>query len=212
MPRRPHGGDETGPGRGRPNVSSVRAGEDAVEDAAHAGRAGAGGRATGGQPDHFVTRMTGEAGGVPAGPPTYIKPKEDAKVRRSLEMENAAAKVLADSGYRVEQNPTADQVARARAETGDTGRPSSKPDYLLEGRVFDCYSPTKPTKNARGIWSEVEEKIVDSQTQRVVVNLQDWRGDMSAIRRQFHEWPIDNLKEVKAITPDGDIVQIIPKP
>ncbi len=64
----------------------------------------------------------------------------------------------------------------------------------------------------RGIWSEVDSKIKDEQTQRVVVNLQDWRGSLPDLRRQFQDWPIENLKEVKVITPDGDIVQLTPGP
>ncbi|AGZ46443.1 hypothetical protein AFR_40945 [Actinoplanes friuliensis DSM 7358] len=147
---------------------------------------------------------------MPDGHPTRISANEDDGVRRSLEMENSAAATLAGNGYQVKQNPTQDEVAQARLATGDSGRPGSKPDYLLEGRVFDCYSPTKPTKNARGIWSEVQEKVEDNQTQRVVVNLEGWRGDMSALQEQFDAWPIERLKEVKAITPDGDVVQIIP--
>ncbi|PRY27992.1 hypothetical protein [Pseudosporangium ferrugineum] len=117
--------------------------------------------------------------------------------------------MLAGSGYHVRQNPTSAEVAQARLDTGDTGKPTSKPDYLVEGRVFDCYSPTRPTKNVRGIWGEVHDKVVErQQTQRVVVNLADWRGDLSALRRQFADWPIAGLKEVKVITPGGDIVQI----
>jgi hypothetical protein len=50
--------------------------------------------------------------------------------------------------------------------------------------------------------------VVKEQTQRVVINLEDWRGGMSALRRQFADWPIPGLKEVKSITPNGDIVQI----
>ncbi|UQU68723.1 hypothetical protein COUCH_34060 [Couchioplanes caeruleus] len=126
-------------------------------------------------------------------------------------MENAAAQALAAKGYRIKQNPSLDEVTRARDATGDTGRPTSEPDYLLEGRVFDCYSPTKPTKNVRGIWSEVQEKVADGQTQRVVVNLQDWRGDVSALRTQFRDWPVPDLKEVKVITSDGEIVPFIPE-
>ncbi|WP_433718048.1 hypothetical protein ACQP2Y_28175 [Actinoplanes sp. CA-051413] len=132
-------------------------------------------------------------------------------MRRSLERENSGAAILADRGHRVEQNPTADEVARARQETGDSGRPTSKPDYLIEGRVFDCYSPSQH-KGVRGIWSQVETKIKDEQTQRVVVNLEDWRGNVADLRRQFQAWPIEHLKEVKVITPEGDIVQITPNP
>lgn len=212
MPRRPHGGDDAGPGRGRgrPNVGSVRGGEDAVEGVAHAGRAGrGGGTAAGGQPDHFVTHMTGERGGVPAGHPTRPKPKDDAPTVRSIELENAGADALADAGYHVQQNPSPSEVAVARRDTGDTGKPDTNPDYLVEERVFDCYSPTNPTKSVRGIWFEVEEKVMErQQTQRMVVNLEDWRGDLSALRRQFADWNIPKLKELKVITPDGDIVQL----
>jgi hypothetical protein len=124
-------------------------------------------------------------------------------------MENSGARVLAARGWQIKQNPTPAEVAQARADTGDSGNPRSNPDYLLEGRVFDAFSPTKPTKSVRNIWSEVEDKVlVKQQTQRAVVNLEDWRGDIGALRRQFADWPIPGLKEVKAITPDGDIVQI----
>jgi hypothetical protein len=145
---------------------------------------------------------------MPEGHPTRIRAKQDARVQRSLELENSGAVMLAARGFRTKQNPTPDEVALARRAAGDSGDPESKPDYLVEDRVFDCYSPTKPTKKVRGIWTEVKEKVDDGQTQRVVVNLQDWRGDMSALQKQFGDWPIDGLKEVKAITPDGDIVQI----
>ncbi len=159
-------------------------------------------------PDDSVTVATGEPGGTPTGGPTRINPKQDATVRRSLALENSGAVTLADNGYRVQQNPTADEVAAARQNTGDVGRPSSDPDYLIEGRVFDCYSPSE-NKSVRGVWSETEDKILKEQTQRVVVNLEGWAGDMSALRRQFNDWPIANVKEVKAITPDGDIIQLI---
>jgi len=160
--------------------------------------------------DDRVTRPTGELGGRPDGEPTRIGPKEDDEVRRSLTAENNCAVVLADKGgYRVKQNPSADEVAQSRQESGDKGRPTAEPDYLVEGRVFDCYAPTENT-NARNIYSAVERKVEDGQTQRVVLNLEGWQGNMSDLQRQFDTWPIEDLKEVKAITPDGDIVQIIP--
>nr|WP_089298468.1 hypothetical protein [Actinoplanes regularis] len=131
------------------------------------------------------------------------------EARRSLDRENSVAILLAAEGYHTKQNPSKAEVAEARENNGDTGTPSSKPDYLLEGRVFDCYSP-KPTTTVRNIWSYVEDKIQREQTQRVIVDLKEWKGDMSDIRQQFHDWPITHLKEVKAVTPTGEIVQIIP--
>jgi hypothetical protein len=160
------------------------------------------------QTEDLLTQRTGRSGGTPHGGSTRIEPGEDAEVRRSLEMENAGAVVLAEHGYRIRQNPTRAEVAQARLDAGDVGNPEKDPDYLLEGRVFDCYSPVKPSKAVRGIWTEAKIKVEDGQTQRVVVNLEDWRGDLSALRKQFAGWPVPGLKEVKVITRDGNIVQI----
>lgn len=77
-----------------------------------------------------------------------------------------AAAALAAHGFEIRQNPAPDEVARARHESGDVGRPTSNPDYLIEGRVFDCYSPDDG-KPIRGIWSEAADKVEDGQTQRV---------------------------------------------
>ncbi|MEU4422996.1 hypothetical protein AB0F81_20410 [Actinoplanes sp. NPDC024001] len=125
-------------------------------------------------------------------------------------MENSAAALLADQGYRIKQNPEPAEVAGARHATGDSGLAHKQPDYLVEGRVFDCYSPTSHDKPVRGIWTEVESKVLESQrqTQRVVVNLEDWRGDLASLRQQFRDWPIEGLKELKVITADGETLQI----
>jgi hypothetical protein len=200
------------------SAADVKGAEDVVEETSRAGRSTADG-GTGGSPvgastppartDPLVTLQTGQPGGTPTGRPTRVRPEDDAPTQRSIELENSGAVTLAARGWQVQQNPTPDEVTRARQESGDTGAPQSNPDYLLEGRVFDAYSPTNPARSVRNIWSEVEDKVVDrAQTQRVVINLEDWRGDMSRLRQQFADWPIPGLKEVKAITPDGDIVQI----
>lgn len=206
-------------GASRPPARSVREEEDILAEILRAGRstenggAGGGGRTDGPatsrpQTEDLLTQRTGRSGGAPAGEPSVIEPREDAEVRRSLEMENSGAAVLAGRGYQIRQNPTKAQVAQARLDAGDVGDPGKDPDYLLEGRVFDCYSPVKPDKAVRGIWTEARTKVDDGQTQRVVVNLEDWRGDMAALRKQFAGWPIPGLKEVKVITGDGDVVQI----
>ena len=129
---------------------------------------------------------------------------------RALHLENQCADLLASKGYRVHQNPTGQQVAQARLRTGDAGNSRKTPDYLIEGHVFDCYSPTPP-KAVRGVWTEVSKKVDAAQTQRVVLNLQDWRGDLTALRKQFNDWPIPGLKEVVAVSRSGAIIQIVPR-
>jgi hypothetical protein len=179
---------------------SVRANEDALAALAKSGRAD--------NSTRRVTEAAGAPGGRPTGPPTRIGPKEDAETKRSLYRENTGAEALADQSFQVQQNPSKAEITQARLNTGDTGSAESDPDYLVEGRVFDCYSPS-PVKKVRGVWSEVWVKVVTRrQTQRVVINMGDWPGDLSALRKQFADWPIPGLKEAKAITPNGDIVQL----
>jgi hypothetical protein len=132
----------------------------------------------------------------------------DDATRRSLELENECADTVARKGYRVHQNPTRQEIAEARRTTRDVGKPDGDPDYLIEGHVFDCYSPT-PAATVRGVWTQVRKKVVGQQTQRVVVNLHDWCGDLGDLQKQFDDWPISGLKELIAVTRNGAIVQIV---
>jgi hypothetical protein len=152
-----------------------------------------------------IARPTGPLGGTPTGSVTYIRPALHARNARDLRAENDSAVILARNGYRTHQNPTDQQVADARSWSGDTGDPAKDPDYLVEGRVFDCYAPN-PTKQVRGIWTEAGNKVRAEQTQRVAIYLQDWLGDIDALRQQFAAWPIEDMKEVVAIMND----QIVP--
>ncbi|MEV0728369.1 hypothetical protein [Polymorphospora sp. NPDC050346] len=137
-----------------------------------------------------------------------MSPKEKPRERRSYELENECADVLADRGYLVHQNPTRVAVAEARRNTGDTGNPEKAPDYLVEGHVFDCYAPEAET-SVRGVWTAVVRKVREEQTQRVAVHLADWRGRLVDLQRQFDDWPVVDLKEVVAVKRDGSIVQIL---
>ncbi|MER5337988.1 hypothetical protein [Micromonospora sp. NPDC002717] len=100
------------------------------------------------------------------------------------------------------------EASDAHVRAGDSSNPDKALDYLVEGHVFDCYSPAARA-SVRNVWSQVREKVDDDQTQRVVVNLQNWNGDLTALRRQFDDWPIDGLKELVVVKPDGTIQEII---
>ncbi|MCX4391287.1 hypothetical protein OG777_30760 [Micromonospora peucetia] len=125
-----------------------------------------------------------------------------------MELENECADKVADKGYRVHQNPTKQEIANALLNTSDVVDPDRSPDYLVEGHVFDCYAPA-PTTSVRAVGSAVTRKITDAQTQRVVLNLQDWHGNVAALQKQFDDWPVPALKELVAVTRNGTIVQIV---
>lgn len=136
-----------------------------------------------------------QAGGHPAQIPKGQK-KQD--VIRSLQLENQAADALAKAGYKVEQRP-------GYGKPNKPGEPD--PDFKVEGRIFDCYSPGA-TKAVRGIWSEVDNKVKKGQTQRVVLNLTDWTGDLAKLQAQFKDWPIKGLHEVLIVNNGGAVTRL----
>ncbi|MDR6371412.1 hypothetical protein J2795_002801 [Chryseobacterium bernardetii] len=133
----------------------------------------------------------------PKGIITKMPKVSDDVTKISLELENEAAEILAKNGFDIEQNPFVSGV--------------KNPDYKIEGKIFDCYSPTSKDKAVRGIWTEVKEKIIKQQTKRVVINLKIWEGDMVKLQKQFSDWAIEGLEEVMYITKEGKINHLIIK-
>lgn len=131
---------------------------------------------------------------VPRGTKAKIRPKDDLAKQRALTRENEAAGIIAKEGYDIEQNPTIAGVLK-------------KPDYKIEGKIFDCYAPTR--NNPRAIWSSIRDKIEEEQTQRVVLNLDDSDADTKALFKQFSEYPISNLEEV-IIVKRGSVFHLLP--
>jgi Contact-dependent growth inhibition CdiA C-terminal domain len=133
---------------------------------------------------------------TPRGPRAEPNPKDDEDTTLGLQHENEAAVTLAQAGYDIEQIPRRQGVSTA--------------DYLIGGKRFDCYSPTGP--RVRNAWSVVEEKILKDQTDRVVINLDtpDAQVILDDVRRQFQDYPLPGLVEVKAIAPGGAIIDIYP--
>ena len=110
--------------------------------------------------------------------------------------ENETAEVLARNGYNIEQNPVVEGTTR-------------NPDYRIEGEIFDCYSPGGNTK-VRNIWSTVEEKVVfKQQADNIVLNLDDWLGNLDDLIKQFKDYSIEGLKEIIAVQ-DGKVFSIYP--
>lgn len=131
---------------------------------------------------------------TPGGQRTTIQPKEDPDTVRSLTRENESADTLARHGYEVKQNPIVSG--------------NKNPDYLIEGEVFDNIAPKGET-SPRNIWSRVEEKVLEGQTERVVLNLDDTAVSLDALRDQFNKWEILGLKEVIVVR-GGDVIRLVP--
>jgi hypothetical protein len=122
-----------------------------------------------------------DASAKPRGLPEPVKHQDDEATRNGHLRENDSAALLARLGYDIEQKP---QVP---------GR--KKPDYRIEGAIFDHVAPT--TDRALNIYDRVEEKVTERQAKRVVVRL-DYTtvrlddaarfDDSSPEQRSIHAW------------------------
>lgn len=105
--------------------------------------------------------------------------------RRGLTRENESADALANNGYTVKQNPPP--------------KPNGKdPDYLIEGEHFDCYAPSQ-NKSLKGIWDVVDGKVGSGQADRIVLNLDDWSGNIEDISAYLKQYPVKDLQEVLVV-------------
>ncbi|MFJ2605657.1 putative T7SS-secreted protein [Streptomyces sp. NPDC087425] len=131
----------------------------------------------------------------PRGKPESLSKNDDAETVRAKGREVHSAETLSKQGYDVEQSP-------------GTMPNGTKPDFRIEGQIFDNYAPT--SGSPRSIWTAVEKKVDKGQTERVVLNLGDSNADLGALRQQFHNWPKEGLKEVLVIDREGNIVHLYP--
>jgi hypothetical protein len=107
--------------------------------------------------------------------------EKNAENLRAAERENESARILAENGYYVEQSP-ASKINR------------KKPDYKINGEYADCYAPS--TDNPRSIRNAIAGKVNTGQADRIILNLDDSRVTLDALRKQLLEDPIPDLKEL----------------
>ncbi|MEG3847167.1 hypothetical protein QT971_31645, partial [Microcoleus sp. herbarium19] len=112
---------------------------------------------------------------------------------RSITRENESAEILSKAGYNVEQNPI---VSGSR-----------NPDYKIEGRIFDCYAPTTSSPNK--IIATLKQKVVNGQSDRFILNLDDTQVSLSDIQAHLNQYPAPNIREITVVR-GGTILQFLP--
>jgi hypothetical protein len=123
-----------------------------------------------------------EMKGSLTGRPTRPGPKEkDEQALKRIERENESARILAENGYHVEQNPPPNQYNKL-------------PDYKINGQYADCYTPR--SSNARNILDEVAEKVNTRQADQIILNLDDSQVTIEALQKALKENPIDGLRSI----------------
>lgn len=86
-------------------------------------------------------------------------------------------------------------------------KPTSNPDFKIEGEIFDCYTP-KPDTPIKSISYNVKDKTL-VQAKNIVVNLEDSPFTPNDILNNLKEYPIESLDRMMVIK-NGEIIQIYP--
>ena len=113
------------------------------------------------------TSPSGEIGGSPKG--NYAN-----ETSRGLMRQNESADLLAKQGYDV---TILDEV---QGGNGYGVKSTSNPDLLVEGRVFDVYSPGATTGN-KNIINTIATKT-KTQAERIILNLDDYAQDLDVLK------------------------------
>jgi RHS repeat-associated protein len=122
----------------------------------------------------------------------------------SLSLENASALTLSRKGYRVKSNPTDEYLQ----SIGYVKATVKKPDLIVEGRVFDVYSPQKTS--VTDIRKQVKGKVDKKQADRIIVNIDVVREsgksvDLENLAKKFRNNPVAGLKELIIIN-NGNVI------
>jgi hypothetical protein len=129
---------------------------------------------------------------TPEGPPETA-PRARTDIQEALRYQNEAAVTLACAGYRVRRLPRSDT--------------ESSPDFEIEGRVFDCYTPRHHTP-ADAVRTKLRQKS-HRQAARFVLNLDRSGLDPAQIRRRLQAKPPRGVREVLAVR-NGTVIRIWP--
>jgi hypothetical protein len=122
-----------------------------------------------------------------------------------VKKENETADFLANKGYEIKM------LNEVNGGNGHGIKATSNPDFLIEGKVFDCYAPTPNTKTdnvLRTITSKTK-----TQAERIVLNVDNFPPEKileitEGIQRKANpNGDLKNLKELLIVN-DGKITRV----
>jgi hypothetical protein len=166
--------------------------------------------------DPFPTGTRPASGtGEPIGKWETVKENEKRPEQKvAIRLQNAALAALARAGYKVILQPTetrgrdGERLLNREQQKRLGLTPGTNPDAVIEGRVFDVYSPESQT--GLGVHGGIQKKIEEGQAHRLVVNLGRTSVTREEVVRYLRDYPITDLKEVKIIDREGIITDYVP--
>ncbi|MCL6601561.1 MAG: hypothetical protein K6T94_01710 [Paenibacillus sp.] len=128
------------------------------------------------------------------------------EVDRGIKRQNETADLFSKNGYDIEM------LDEVHGGNGHGINPESNPDYLIEGKPFDCYSPDSKTSIDNVV--RALTKKTKNQSERLVLNLDDCPAEKvnelyEAILRKSN--PNGDLKRLQElfIVKDGIITKLL---
>ena len=87
---------------------------------------------------------------------------------------------------------------------------NKNPDFLINGYIFDCYSPQK-NSTSKSIIKKLNDKV-KNQAERIVLNLSEYEGNVEQLKEDIlaktgSNCDLKYLKELIVVTPDDTIEQ-----
>ncbi|WP_374966089.1 hypothetical protein [Lysinibacillus sp. RS5] len=125
---------------------------------------------------------------------------------RGPRRQNETADLFAKNGYDIEMLDEVD------GGNGYGKKTESNPDYLIEGKPFDCYSPDENT-SINNVSRTITKKT-KNQAERIVLNLDDYPAEKvnelkeTLIRKANPNGDLKHLQEL-FIVKDGEITRLI---
>ncbi|WP_339303839.1 WXG100 family type VII secretion target [Paenibacillus sp. FSL R5-0519] len=122
-----------------------------------------------------------------------------------IKKQNETADFLAEQGYEIKM------LDEINGGNGYGIKATSNPDFLIQGKVFDCYSP-KEDANVDNILRNIATKT-KTQAERIVVNLDEFPTEkvselsQGIIRKANPNGDLKNLKEILFVK-DGNITRV----
>lgn len=122
-----------------------------------------------------------------------------------IKKQNETADFSAEQGYEIKM------LDEINGGNGYGIKATSNPDFLIQGKVFDCYSP-KEDANVDNILRNIATKT-KTQAERIVVNLDEFPTEkvselsQGIIRKANPTGDLKNLKEILFVK-DGNITRV----
>jgi hypothetical protein len=134
--------------------------------------------------------------GVPEQGPKNPKTPEEHREVEDKVLQNRSANVLAQAGYDIEYRHNK-PITIEETSVNPRLKIGRRPDYLIDGKVFDHLAPQKGTSVRSIITRNIKrDKIDQGQATRFILNLDRSEVTIDQLQEQLTKYPVEGLDEI----------------